>query len=507
MKNIFKYSLYVTLFIISAFLSVFLIFSQGMENGFKTAVLLIVLCFSVVCISIVGIVIGNLNFLLIHRRLDAVIITALSGILAVFIGAAALGNIVSGDRLDGKEAGISEKLWLLKSEFTQNPVQKNLVEKEVNGITYFYRITDEQLVEQFDSLLLEEQGIFDQYFGKQKNGENPLAIELHENKKAMHPGSLLEGAGGYYNELTETLHIDIEQKFWGDLLLHEYTHYRIDQFLTEHGIASGNTPQWFQEGVSEFMGSGRGELASHYKPMKTVDFHLLDDNGGFHASASGNFDPYKQGWWAVDSLVQNYGEKTISELLLSESIDEFYKKIEALTQQSTADFQGTFLDELINGREDIRKKITQVYKAMKAQKYTEAKTIASQIKATGRRDDKVLGAGMLIDIYLLEGLYDEAITEQKSIIRKGDEWSQINGWLLLGELYLMSEPDKALMYVQKANEAIDSEHSRAEGVAKMAEAYKKINTGRSLEGYKMLLEQDLLSKEAIKEDLAQQLKR
>ena len=94
-------------------------------------------------------------------------------------------------------------------------------------------------VNKFDSLLTENKASFDTLFGS--NDLAHLAIELYDDLESLNAKHILDEIGGYYNNNNQTIHLVAEDTHWKQVLLHEYTHYRVHQLAKENGLASVET--------------------------------------------------------------------------------------------------------------------------------------------------------------------------------------------------------------------------------------------------------------------------
>ena len=199
----------------------------------------------------------------------------------------------------------------------------------------------------FDSLLTENKSSFDTLFGS--NDLAHLAIELYDDLESLNAKHILDEIGGYYNNNNQTIHLVAEDTHWKQVLLHEYTHYRVHQLAKENGLASvERLPLWFEEGLSEVMGHGINAFYHGDINQVTIsDFHLLDFPEDFHQTRSEGLDPYRQGYFAVQALINDYGTETIQGLLLSQTMDMFYEKLEETTKKSIVEFQQSLLGDLV----------------------------------------------------------------------------------------------------------------------------------------------------------------
>ncbi|MGI2326345.1 hypothetical protein [Planococcus sp. YIM B11945] len=424
-------------------------------------------------------------------------------LFSIAIVGLAIGNGASEYGLEGENPGIADKTRFIASIYIPVPTQENLEEKDINGITYFYQKANEKQISEYDALLNQNRRAYEDLFGT-GNGE-PLAVEIHKDLESLQAASFLDDVGGYYNAINQTIHLQAEEEYWETMLLHEYTHYHIDQYLTQRNIPLDEIPQWFQEGSAEYMGN-KGELPYDYEKVETVDFRLLDTNDGFHDTANESFDPYVQSYLAVVSLVQLHGEGIITELLLAKTTEEFYEKIEAAAQQDLATFQETFIDSLILERQKIREKVEWAKKAIEIEQFEEAEVILTELLQ--EKDAGVVeeAAWLLSDLYVAQGLYGELAALLEKKVEQGDSWSKVGDLIQLGEVYLLIDPSQALEFVKQAHEEKAAGDIVAYDTRKLIAIYEKIASEQALEGYKQLFEEELIFHEFIRNELHEKLK-
>ncbi|MER2008712.1 MAG: collagenase [Psychrobacillus sp.] len=232
----------------------------------------------------------------------------------------------------------SRKLFSL---FSGDSIQKNVESKQIDSISYYFAADNIASVQEYSSLLAKEKAKLDRIFGSEL--KDPLKIEIYNDSSAIKEVS--PGAVGYYKRRNQSIHLMKmdDEKRWERILLHEYTHYRIHQFAKVNGLSSKmeHLPFWFIEGLSEYVGY-QDRVINPDLLGETVDYRLLDTNKTIPATLE-HYKVYLQGYFTLRKLDSLYGSEIITELLLSESLTDFYNTLERVTGKSTEEFQKTLL--------------------------------------------------------------------------------------------------------------------------------------------------------------------
>lgn len=502
-------NLVIILFLLIAITAVnyIILFSLTMKFGIVVGVILISLCFILFFVTIFGLVIGNLKFVMLRSRFEVLGLMALSIFLAIFTGLFTIANATVEYAYKDTDLDLilDNKTRLVASKLFQFPSQKGLVKDKRGGITYFYSSKYEDIADKFDVLLAEEKASFDNLIGDTDLG--PLTIEIYDDLDTLRGNSLLDDIGGYYNKFNQTIHLYGVDPNWEQILLHEYTHYRIHQLAKENGLAAvSRLPLWFEEGFAEVM--GHGIKTFHHGDVNQVtisDFHLLDFNESFHQARHENLDPYRQGYFAVQHLVNNYETEEISELLLSKTIDKFYENLEDITKKSLATFQQSLLGNLVANQELINEKFILAHEAMDANDYEQAEKILLEIKENGFDHDISLANRQLLNIFLQQDLFDEAITQLEDLIINENYGLKTTDLIQLAAIYLLVDIEKALPTIELAKDEVPDDHWIEPRMEEYVEAYRLINSDTPVVGYRILFDNELLLPEKVRNDLHEKL--
>ncbi|QDY46186.1 hypothetical protein FK545_14850 [Planococcus glaciei] len=98
--------------------------------------------------------------------------------------------------------------------------------------------------------------------------------------------------------------------------------------------------------------------------VELINFRSLDIYTEFEEASTESYDPYAQSFLAVQSLVMDHGTEFIPDLLTSRNTSEFYRKLEELTGMELAEFEKTFLKDMLEEQKTRNAKLDQAYNAI-----------------------------------------------------------------------------------------------------------------------------------------------
>ena len=230
---------------------------------------------------------------------------------------------------------------------------------------------------------------------------------------------------------------------------------------------------------------------NHIK-LSTQDFNLLDYYDGFHQIRHEGHDPYRQSYFAVQSLLDDYGMESIQGLLLSKTIDAFYDNLEKLTNKSLDEFQQTFPDNLVAAQELMNDKFLLAREAKNAKDYDQSETILADVIYEGNKYNGLRANFELLNLYLEQNLFEEALT-QLDILNSNEEiGNRTNTLNQQAEIYLLVDSEKALTTIELAKVEVPTDHWMNPIIGELAEAFRLINSDNPVQGYQLLFEEDLL---------------
>lgn len=176
----------------------------------------------------------------------------------------------------------------------------------------------------------------------------PLSIKIDSKKKGILT-NVLDGEGektteGFY--LNNNIRIFAGDTFkdllssstiytssFSHKLKHEYTHYYLDMYCKENGISIDSIPQWFNEGLCEYIGNNN--ISSNDK-ITFTPFNKLFSTVDWKNSS---VDAYYQGHLAVSKIVSLYGKDKIKNIILGCKNNDFNASFKKNTGVKIEGFQ------------------------------------------------------------------------------------------------------------------------------------------------------------------------
>lgn len=203
-----------------------------------------------------------------------------------------------------------------------------------------------------------------------------LTIQIDYDKEVFHERPILftgepgYNLGGYYAEKSNTIYlytndpvrevlinmphaeniegrISIDGISFKDILFHEYTHYAIDTFIEANNIDNSLVPQWFQEGICQYM-SGENlflEDEFEYIPLK----QLQTDEEWDKERENIKGDVYEQSKFAVIKIVKEKGPLVLKDMLLSCKDKNFEAIIKEYMKSSFEEFEANLKIDIKEG--------------------------------------------------------------------------------------------------------------------------------------------------------------
>lgn len=478
-----------------------LIFSQGLILGILISGVFLILCIGVLAFSLYGIETGGLRKIGLTSRMEVSAMLILTVYLSSAIGIFAVANTALEAQELTADFSASEKTHLLVASIW-NGGSKNNAEGSIekNGVIYSYTSSTEDEVDKIDEFLELEKERIDDFFGNEDAGN--LTIVFHDDFETLSKASGYEEAMGYYDYYRQEIHLVPDDYSWDAILLHEYVHHQSHLYSERADLSETRLPVWFEEGVADYLA---GETSSWYdlEDVEITDFALLDTDDSFHDSYSRKFDPYIQSFLAVESLADDFGEDILTTLLSASKRSGFYEMLEDATGMKLTDFQETFLDKMIAESQAEEAQYDAAYAAMDEGDFADALNIVEDLKKNASEEDLYHLSWMETNIYLMQDRFDEAIQSIEVRLENGDPDSHADDLTSLAEIYLLVNPEKSLELIQDAQILINDSSSDADpgfsayNLEAYAEAYGLINSSAPLEGYMILLDEELLYYDAV----------
>lgn len=177
-------------------------------------------------------------------------------------------------------------------------------------------------------------------FGTTNN--DPFDFLVFQDSEEMSKLSGMEGGAGFYSEENKILAIHYLEKdlilkrekyplyMFQGIILHEYTHYVFARKAKDLDIY----PLWFQEGIAVYTedeGQGASNPESESIPFAQLTTHEQWKKARYIESTN----RYAQSYYAIEFLINEFGEKVIADLMNSanktKDFGESFKEITGLT--------------------------------------------------------------------------------------------------------------------------------------------------------------------------------
>ncbi|WP_142829944.1 hypothetical protein [Planococcus soli] len=498
MKSIIKQLFLMTIY---SYLAYFLILNQGLIGGLMIAGMFLVVCLVIFSASIIGTVKGSLNFMKISNIKEAVGLMIFSIVLTIVVASVTIINSFAIYTTGDENLALTNKTRLFASTVFQVSSQPELLKIEKNGVTYYFSEKNEDEIAKIDEVLQNERKSFNQFLGTQDEGG--LTVEFHEDYESLESGYGAEEVAGYYNLGTKSIHLVPTDESWELILVHEYSHYQSHLFSNQHSLSITRIPSWFEEGIADYFAdesSGWYDLES----TEIIDFHELDSQHDFDSASTDTYDPYAQSFLAVETLVEEYGEGIIPDLLMSRSATAFYKKLEAMIGMDIEEYDEIFLDQKITEQKKMDDWFEQAYEQLDKKDYAAMEKTVDTIKGAGDEYDRDAAEWILVDGLLDQKKFGEAADLLNQKIAEDTEEFLIDDLMLLAEIYLLIDPQLSLEKAMEAERAYQ-ESGYYYFDEEIIPVYKKINSSESLAGYRQLLREEWVYNSYVLDNLREKL--
>jgi hypothetical protein len=167
----------------------------------------------------------------------------------------------------------------------------------------------------------------------------------------------LDGVSGFYSNFDKVMGIHVHPDNVESILetplnnfqrpiLHEYAHFATFRKIEEAGAFPDLFPQWFIEGIAEYVASDRTEVHYDINQYKILPLESITWGDGWkEARQIETADPYMQSYLSVSYLIQVYGKDILVELIQKTNDTEgFYTVLEKITGKPIAEFEQEVLD-------------------------------------------------------------------------------------------------------------------------------------------------------------------
>ncbi|NHC43471.1 hypothetical protein G6549_26865 [Bacillus sp. MM2020_1] len=468
-----------------------IILSQNSIKGAAFGLLINVLLFILIGISIYGISKGNIVILKFRRRLGSVVLFTVSIFFLIYVSALGVLNIFLEKNSKEEVPSLKESVLAVENVFIPIAYKEGLLTKEFGGITYRFPEGEETSIHTLKSLYPIAKEELDKIYGEDSSVD--LTIIMYKNTNELNSQLNMEQVSGFYVPSNQSIHLVSEKQMglnaFQDSFIHEYTHYRTDQYFKKYHISSRSIPQWFNEGISEFEMNLHTNVDIDLK--KVINFTDIDTNDNFHKARHDDFDPYHQSYFAVKELVLEHGMNVIPKLITASKDSNFYSVFQKITGTKIEEFQSKFL----NRREKIKKLVKQADEVEKKKQYKNAENLYLEIARLDPYD--ISPDQNLPYLYIKQMEFEKAMNKLKE--------SDYPDLEMMSEISLLTSLEESLKYAEMAEEEIRKNSGNVHYKSKFAEAIRK-NLSEPAVVYKKLFAEDLIIYKEIETELFKKLR-
>ena len=246
-----------------------------------------------------------------------------------------------------------------KSVFTFNydsELEKKLkadsMKYEYNYVSIYYQKENEKLIPLTVETLEWAEKVTSEIFGEYD--QRPFDM-IYMDSEDLEKLSNAENVAGYYSNFDKVMGVYVHPEdvecilqeletplyFFQRKILHEYAHYVSFKKIEEAEVFSGAFPKWFLEGVAEYVANDQTEVLYdlnrfEFLPLESI---TMDDDWE-EARRIETADPYKQGYFSVKYLIQEYGKNIVVDLINNTNESEgFYKSFQQITGKTVVEFE------------------------------------------------------------------------------------------------------------------------------------------------------------------------
>lgn len=382
----------------------------------------------------------------------------------------------------------------LVDEAIANPLDKDLLTEEFEGLTIKYEKDDYASVETIKTLYPEAKEELDKLYG---DNSDEITIVVYEKLEDFNAASHSEILGGYYMSINDSIHLKSEALVvdyeFEDIFFHEYAHYRTNCFLEKHKLSDQDLPQWFNEGISEMIAYRNTSVDIDL--VETIDFKKLESNADFTNGSHGNGDPYLQSFFTVNELVHQFGPEILPEILLVLKDTDIYKALNDLAGTSPKEL----LSDSIERKEAINNLIEQVGEYQTKGNFEKSEMTLQKILILDPSNN--YARDIMTRLLVKQNKFSEATN-----LLKNREDPEVYELKMLAELTLLSDLKESLMYTEMSEEKIRENISDSGFKSPFGNAIRN-NIDDPVSAYFQLFKEDLITYKEIESQVKVELKK
>lgn len=288
----------------------------------------------------------------------AVVLSIIFGVILslLFVGSIFIHKIM--EKEIGEDLTYVQSFKMVTSLNYDSEIEKELKDKKIkedyHHITIFYSQEFSELIPLTKETLDWAIKRNEELFGKVKL--RPLDLIVFDDKEEMNKIAELTDVLGYYSDYDKVLGIAYYDKqsilernetalyYFQEIILHEYTHYIFNRKVENSSQGISLYPIWFQEGLAEYIGNDN--VIIEYSDFQIVDFgNLIYEEQWRKARLQNDTDVYRQSYFAIKYIADEFGEKSLSEIIDSmKTTGDFERSFKEVTGIDTNKLESDFLN-------------------------------------------------------------------------------------------------------------------------------------------------------------------
>lgn len=360
--------------------------------------------------------------------------------------------------------------------------------KEINGITFYFAPGSEPLeeIEQLADLVETNHPQLEHELGGETDA--PVSFVLYGENLDMPIRETIEAEySGFYKEHDQTIHLPLPIDKVS--ATHEYAHHLFFSIGEERGMYSTEIPAWFIEGVATYLSEKEQALPFNaHDPYEHVAFENLERPGGWENHLSDSYSPYTQSRAFIEFIIDDKGERVLSEVFAEMEHSSFESSVEKATGKTVENYESMFLARFDQLRDSWKKahslEIQQEKPEESLEVFLEIAETVPNLETVNHR---------IASLYRKLGDYDNTnLYRQKELelanSESGAGLSASYGYIT--EDLLFTDVSEALRYAKLGvDSAREWERSLSEKtLAEVSELANDIENGQPLKGYRGVLE-------------------
>lgn len=347
-----------------------------------------------------------------------------------------------------KSTYLKYKIGVLAQNGRFKIITRNMETKKIDNITYYYvNKSDETYINNIKEYITEGEGKIEPLLGQIPL--YPLNIIMFATSDAFAQIFNVNPQKSQAVTDMDSLYIPCAN-IDSYILVHEYTHYKMNSFYKENGLSIFKIPSWFSEGVAEYASSTLFPEKFKNPKLQTIqDFRKLDTAKQMKESELSGRESYMQSYLAVRKITELKGRNSIQQILINTKSMTFYDAFEKVVGLSIEDFQKLPPTDSVDALLNLGIKYTQ------QKKFDKSKD--TFLETTKKYPYNELAWLNLGHSYIELGDFDSAIKSREKLIAISEE--KTLPYFYYSQLLITVDLDKAVSMAEKSAQLAKIEKS------------------------------------------------